>query len=83
MEVTARWVELHLEPQSDISNMPETVVGLLVSETTSSYILNPMLDSNNNPVGMSFINRSYVWCCQVLDCTPELGETSTSEEDGL
>ena len=79
-----QWVKLFLVPQTDhLNSMPPSVVGLLTGETPSSYILNPMLEESEDdetfddvyiPVGLNFINKTYVWRNQILDHKPEIGE---------
>jgi hypothetical protein len=69
--------------------MPPFVIGLLTGETQDGrYILNPLLEPQENPetyeeefvaAGMNFINRTYVWRCQILDQKPE---TSEEQESG-
>lgn len=83
-----KWVKLHLAQQTDATGMPEAVTGLLTNETPSQYVLNPMLGSEQDEefntrqtsLGMCFINKSYVWCCQVLEKEPELNELIEDEE---
>ena len=76
-----KWVKLYLVPQTDNANtMPAFVVGLLTGDTPAHYVLNPMLDGQLDeasgmhtlePVGMNFINRVYVWRCQILESKPD------------
>lgn len=89
------WVRLFLVPQTDqLNSMPPSVVGLLTGETPGNYTLNPMLETTEDqdtfeevyvPVGINFVNKTYVWRCQVLDHKPDVTSVTEnshrSEED--
>ena len=87
-----QWVKLHLVPQTEGRNtMPPYVVGLLIAETQSSYILNPILETEDQdyaysgesqPAGMSFINRTYVWRCQILESKPNPASSEPFDDVG-
>lgn len=85
----AQWVRLYLVPQSDHSPVPQSVVGLMIKETSDRYVLNPLLelaeDANFEPVyvpaGMNFIHKTYVWRCQVLEGEPKADQLAIEEED--
>lgn len=90
------WVRLFMVPQTEGTNtMPPYIEGLLLSETAGSYVLNPMLEKHEDPdtgelvnvaVGMNFINKTYVWRCNVLEKKPEASEVQVdyydSEDEG-
>lgn len=90
-----QWVRLYLVPQTEGTNtMPPSVVGLLTSDTPSHYVLNPMLESKQDeetyeeslvPVGMNFINRTYVWRCNVLAEKPisEVDDNSVAMQEDM
>jgi hypothetical protein len=99
---TPKWVRLHLAPQTEDSSMPPYVVGLMTGETAAAYVLNPMLEKVEEydeeygdiiatdtiaPIGMNFINKTYVWRCQILEEKPDIdsmtSEDSLDSEGGL
>lgn len=74
------WVKLYLEAQSSNTNMPDYVIGIMHSETPLAYCLVAMLvpqDVNGEmqlvpkEKGMDFINKTYVWRCEILEEEPE------------
>lgn len=86
-----QWVRLFLVPQTDqLNTMPPSVVGLLTSETGSSYVLNPMLEEQTDEdtfesvyvqSGMNFISKTYVWRCQILEHKPDIMEGAQDKEE--
>lgn len=88
-EVT--WVRLHLVPQTESNAMPDNIVGILTQETATSFVLMKVLEQNDETFeiqateGMSFINRTYVWRCEILPEPPQLEniEEEYNGEGGL
>lgn len=70
------WARLYLVPQTEGSNMPEYITGRFIQETASHYVLDSVIeydvetDEYVATQGMSFINRTYVWRCQILPYNP-------------
>lgn len=87
------WVRLYLEKQSNMSRMPDHVVGFLTEETPGAYVLSKVVTQSENEdtfevvqkveERIHFVNRTYVWCCEVLGATlPDLS-LERPAEDGL
>lgn len=76
------WVRLHMVPQNENHAMPPFVVGILTKETANAYVLMKVLAEIETDDGweiqptpnMHFINRTYVWACEVLADPPQYGE---------
>lgn len=90
-KVEPKWAKLYLIPRTDMSSVPEHVVGYLMMETADSYVLNPMLEPTQlpdasdlvyEPVGMNFINKQHVWRCQILEQMPEISIDDSTVYDG-
>lgn len=78
-EVGGTWVRLHLVPQTESSEMPLYFDGYLTQETPGSYVLTKTIvveededfDVTTKVVEeLNFVNRTYVWRCQVLGSAP-------------
>lgn len=75
------WVRLHLVPQTDNHTMPPFIVGILTSETATSFVLMKVIQTVETEEGweeqyspnMHFVNRTYVWCTETLAEPPQLG----------
>jgi hypothetical protein len=83
-----QWVKLYLVPQTEVSDMPEFVVGHLTGEAAAGYVLNPMVELSEDGqvtqmLGMNIINKTYVWRCQILDSEPGASEGEENAEEGL
>lgn len=88
------WVRLHLVPQTEgNSTMPPHIIGVLTQETPSAYVLMKVLEEVETDLGwtlqpkegMDFINRTYVWRCEILPEPPQLDgmEDPYNGEGGL
>lgn len=85
----AKWVRLHLVPQTETTNMPPYIEGLLTQETPGAYVLSQVIklvtddatyESELQVVNeMNFVNRTYVWNCVVLEQAPTTGPTSYNQ----
>lgn len=87
------WVRLHLVPQNENNAMPPFLVGILTQETKEHYVLMKVLSVEETDDGwdtvqspnMYFVNRTYVWACEVLAEPPQLsgfGEVYTPDMGG-
>ena len=91
---TGAWVRLWFVPQTEMTVMPPFIEGFLVEETPGSYVLSKVMVDHENEdtyqlerveqVGYNFINRTYVWRCEVLGHNPAgSGEVAYNGEGGL
>lgn len=86
------WVRLWLVPQTEGVEMPPYVEGFLIEETPGSYVLSRVIEERQNEdfdyekVAIeehNFINRTYVWRCQVLGYDPTATVEGYNGEGGL
>jgi len=88
----AVWVRLHLERQSESSNMPDSIIGFLTDETPGAYVLSKVIDfeedeyykvtpKEDNTINM--INRTYVWRCEILGNMPTFEDYNGESTGGL
>lgn len=86
------WVRLWLVPQTDVSEIPPYVEGFLIEETPGAYVLAKIIEERQNEdfdfekVAVdehNFINRTYVWRCQVLGYNPAEEVEDYNGEGGL
>ena len=74
------WVRLWFVPQTEMTTMPPFVEGYLTEETPGAYVLSKVIVEQENEetyqidrvelVEHNFINRTYVWRCQLLGRSP-------------
>lgn len=73
------WVKLHLANQTDQTNMPPFVIGVLQKEDPVGFTLSHLLEMHEDDnfevelkprAQLDFINRTYVWRVEILDDKP-------------
>lgn len=68
--------------------MPPFIIGLLESETPSGYMLSNVLEEDaetydmRHRSGLDFINRTYVWRCEVLGPTLPFEISGNAGDEG-
>ena len=74
-----------MEKQTESSMMPPYIIGILYKDTPTHYVLTRVLEQNEETFelrereGFDFINKTYVWRCEVLG---EERPYDVTEDDG-
>jgi len=77
-----------MEPQSERSNMPPFVIGVLQKETPTHYVLSNVLEENEEYETverreLDFFSKTYVWRCEILGTQKPFITASEVDEGGL